>query len=161
MVDYTRQITFDVLCRYFGIVLPSSGDLRVWATRLFEFQFTYSGKFGADVADPVYQAAARMAPLLRAHVDGLIAARRASQAGPDDVLGRALARQAQGGGEGFSDAKIRCALIGFLVGGLPQPPMVLPQALGSKPNWPLERLRSIMIQAPEQLGAWVWRTCFG
>ena len=129
VVEYTRRITFDVLCRYFGISLPASGDLRVWATRLFEFQFTYAGRFGAGVTDPVYLDAARMAPLLRAHVDGLIAARRASGNGPDDVLGRALSRQADGGGEGFSDAKIRCALIGFLVGGLPQPPMVLPQAL--------------------------------
>ncbi len=127
VVDYTRRITFGVLCRYFGITAPQSGDLRVWATRLFEFQFTYAGKQGDGVTDSLYRDAARMAPLLRAHVDGLIAARRAAP-GPDDVLGRSLARQAAGE-EGYTDAKIRSALIGFLVGGLPQPPMVLPQAL--------------------------------
>ena len=34
-----RSVTFDVLCDYFGVTPPSDGDLRVWATRLFEFQF--------------------------------------------------------------------------------------------------------------------------
>jgi len=127
VVDYTRQVTFGVLCPYFGITLPTDGDLRVWATRLFEFQFTYSGKIGPDVKDPLYLDAARMAPLLRAHIDSLIEARRGG-GGPDDVLHRSLVKQAAGV-EGFTDAKIRCALIGFLVGGLPQPPMVLPFAL--------------------------------
>jgi cytochrome P450 len=124
VVDFTRQVTFGVLCPYFGITPPdpADGDLRVWATRLFEFQFTYTGN------DPALLAAAtRMAPKLRAHVDGLIAARRA-ETGPDDVLSRSLARQASGAA-GYSDSEIRSALIGFLVGGLPQPPMVLPQAL--------------------------------
>jgi cytochrome P450 len=127
VVDYTRQVTFGVLCPYFGITLPAHGDLRVWATRLFEFQFTYSGKIDASLKDPLYLDAARMAPLLRAHIDSLIAARRGG-GGPDDVLHRSLVRQAVGV-DGFTDAKIRCALIGFLVGGLPQPPMVLPFAL--------------------------------
>jgi len=124
VVDFTRQVTFGVLCPYFGITPPdpSDGDLRVWATRLFEFQFTYTGN------DPdLLAAATRMAPKLRAHVDRLIAARKADP-GPDDVLSRSLARQ-PGGAPGYSDTEIRSALIGFLVGGLPQPPMVLPQAL--------------------------------
>jgi cytochrome P450 len=127
VVDFTRQVTFGVLCPYFGITPPAQGDLRVWATRLFEFQFTYTGKFGPDVTDPLYLDAARMAPLLRAHVQGLIDRRRGG-GGADDVLQRCLARQAAGE-PGYTDEKIRCALIGFLVGGLPQPPMVLPFAL--------------------------------
>ncbi len=124
VVDFTRQVTFGVLCPYFGITPPdpADGDLRVWATRLFEFQFTYAGN-DADLL----AAATRMAPKLRAHVDRLIAARRA-EPGPDDVLGRSLARQADGAA-GYGDTQIRSALIGFLVGGLPQPPMVVPQAL--------------------------------
>jgi cytochrome P450 len=126
-VDYTRTITFAVLCRYFGISLPSTGDLRVWATRLFEFQFTYTGPIGPTATDPLYQDAARMAPLLRAHVDSLIAAQR-SAPDPTTILGRCLLRQ-QAGEPAYTDAKIRSALIGCLVGGLPQPPMVLPQAL--------------------------------
>jgi cytochrome P450 len=124
VVDFTRQVTFGVLCPYFGITPPdpADGDLRVWATRLFEYQFTYTGTDAALHAD-----AARMAPRLRAHIDSLIAARKAAS-GPDDVLGRCLARQ-RDGEAGYADRQIRSALIGFLVGGLPQPPMVLPQAL--------------------------------
>jgi cytochrome P450 len=68
-----------------------------------------------------------MAPLLRDHIDSLIAA-RADGGGPDDVLGRALRLHAAGQ-PGYAPEKIRSALIGFLVGGLPQPPMVLPFAL--------------------------------
>jgi len=129
VVDFTRQVTFGVLCPYFGITPPAEGNLQVWATRLFEFQFTYSGNDAPLLAD-----ATRMAPLLRAHVDSLIAARIDAPGGTDggtgtdDVLDRALARHARGE-EGFEPVKIRSALIGFLVGGLPQPPMVLPFAL--------------------------------
>jgi cytochrome P450 len=123
VVDFTRQITFDVLCAYFGIASgPPGYDLRVLATRLFEFQFADFGN------DPALLAEVQpMAKALREHVDGLIAARKAN-AGPDDVLSRCLAYQAQGL-PGFSDTQIRSALIGFVVGGLPQPPMVAPQAL--------------------------------
>jgi cytochrome P450 len=127
MVDFSRAVTFGVLCPYFGITPPAEGDLRVWATRLFEFQFTHSGKPADPAKDPLYADASCMAPLLRAHVNGLIAARREG-GGADDVLSRCLALQ-KAGEPGYEDAKICCALIGFLVGGLPQPPMVLPQAL--------------------------------
>ena len=34
-----RTVTFEVLCRYFGVPSPPDADLRIWATRLFEFQF--------------------------------------------------------------------------------------------------------------------------
>ena len=116
-----RNVTFDVLCPYFGIPDTPDAALRIWATRLFEFQF-------ADDGSPALRAeVALMAPALRAHVDTLISARRSAQ-GPDDVLGRCMIEQAKGT-PGFSDQQIRCALIGFLVGGLPQPPMVAPQAL--------------------------------
>jgi cytochrome P450 len=76
-----------------------------------------------------------MAPALRAHIDSLITARRFGSSGRDDVLGRCLAAQAgllpgrDPVDAGYSDTQIRSALIGFLVGGLPQPPMVGPQAL--------------------------------
>ena len=123
-----RNVTFDVLCDYFGITDTPQADLRVWATRLFEYQFADPGNdadLGAEIAV--------MAPKLRSHVDALIAARRTGIAGmsgeePADVLGRCLVKQAAGI-DGFSDTQIRSALIGFLVGGLPQPPMVVPQAL--------------------------------
>jgi cytochrome P450 len=95
----------------------------VWGTRLFEFQFADPG------GDPALRAEVdRIAPALRAHIDALIAQRRATGSGPDDVLGRCLALQAEGE-PGFSDAQIRTALMGFIVGGPPQPPMVAPQAV--------------------------------
>lgn len=120
VVDYVRTITFDVLCPYFGIAQPEGADLRVWATRLFEFQFADPGN------DPALRREVdRMAPALRAHIDGLIVQRDSSA---DTVLGRCLAFQAENR-PGFSDPQIRTALIGFLVGGVPQPPMVVPQAL--------------------------------
>jgi cytochrome P450 len=118
-----RAVTFDVLAPYFGVGDPPGGDLRVWTTRLFEFQFADQGN------DPALRAEVdRMAPALRAHIDALLAACRANSSPDDTVLSRCVAMQAQGV-EGFSDAQIRSALMGFLVGGLPQPPMVIPQAL--------------------------------
>jgi cytochrome P450 len=117
-----RKTTFDFLADYFGIPQPAPGDLRVWATRLFEFQFADSGN------DPALRAEVdEIAPALRAHIDAAIVQRR--QGAPkDDVLGRCLALQAAGE-PGFSDVQIRTALMGFVVGGPPQPPMVVPQAL--------------------------------
>ena len=117
-----RRVTFDFLSAYFGIPQPVQGDLRVWATRLFEFQFADSGN------DPALRAEVdEIAPALRAHIDAAIAHRRQEPV-KDDVLGRCLARQAVGE-PGFDDKQIRTALMGFIVGGPPQPPMVVPQAM--------------------------------
>ena len=69
-----------------------------------------------------------MAPALRNHIQGLIEKRRASSEVKDDVLGRCLIMQKEGA-PGFDDGQIRSALMGFIVGGPPQPPMVVPQAL--------------------------------
>jgi cytochrome P450 len=122
VVDYIRQVTFDVFCEYFGFTAPPGQDLRVIATRLFEFQFL------DHFNDPTLLAEVQpMAKTLRDHFDHLIAARKSDPA-KDDVLGRCLVFQAKDC-EGFSDIQIRTALIGFLVGGLPQLPMAAPQAL--------------------------------
>ena len=117
-----RRVTFDLLGDYFGVPDPPGGDLRVWATRLFEFQFA---EIGRD--EELRGQVAEIAPALRDHIDGEIARRR-SAPGKDDVLGRCLQLQAQGE-SGYSDVEIRTALMGFIVGGPPQPPMVVPQAL--------------------------------
>jgi cytochrome P450 len=118
-----RRITFDLYMDYFGISNPPGGDLRIFATRLFEFQFADLGN------DPALRAEVdQMAPALRDHIQGLIERRRASGKTIDDVLGRCLLMQAQGA-PGFTDGQIRSALMGFIVGGPPQPPMVVPQAL--------------------------------
>ncbi|MEN2786209.1 cytochrome P450 [Sphingomonas qilianensis] len=114
-----RRIAFDQMATYLGVPEPANGDLRVWGTRLFEFQFVAS--------DPALLVdVARIAPLLRAHVQQQIDARRGGDG--DDVISRALRLQTAGE-PGFSDAQIRSNIVGLLVGGPPQPPMVLPQAL--------------------------------
>ena len=119
----SRTVTFEVFCDYFGVGDPPGQDLKAITTRLFEFQFL----------DPSNEPALRqevdvMARTLRDHVDATIAARRQSGKAVDDVLGRSLVLAGQGE-PGFSDLQIRSALIGFLVGGLPQPPIVAPQVL--------------------------------
>ncbi|HEX8654347.1 MAG TPA: cytochrome P450 [Allosphingosinicella sp.] len=116
-----RRVTFDVLADYFGLTDPPGGDLRIWATQLFRFQF-----LGGDQA--LQARVATIAPLLRDHIQSLIEARRAAGEGPDNLLSRAVERQVRGE-PGYSDDRIRTALMGFIVGGPPQPPMVVPQAL--------------------------------
>lgn len=116
-----RRVTFGFCGEYFGVLNPPGGDIRVWGTRLFEYQFVASDQ-------PLLDEVAVIAPALRDHIDRLIAACRAAPAGRDDVLARCLAMQAKGE-PGFSDVQIRTALMGFIVGGPPQPPMVVPQAL--------------------------------
>jgi cytochrome P450 len=118
-----RRITFELYGAYFGVTDPPGGDLRVFATRLFEFQFADSGN------DPSLRAEVDvMAPALRDHIQNLLDARRTSGVSQDDVLGRCLEMQKQGV-TGFTDDQIRSSLMGFIVGGPPQPPMVVPQAL--------------------------------
>ena len=117
-----RRVTFDLIARYLGVPEPTDGDLRVWGTRLFEFQFADDGSAGlrADVD--------RMGAALRGHIDAEIARRRAASDGKDDVMARCIAFQAEGR-PGYSDVQIRTGLMGMMVGGPPQPPMVVPQAL--------------------------------
>lgn len=117
-----RPVTFDLLGPYFGVPAPSSGRLDVWATRLFEFQFAGSPGDTALRAE-----VDQIAPAFRAHLDAEIARRKAAPAS-DDVLGRCLALQAQGV-PGFSDVEIRTGLLCMMLGGPPQPPMVVPQAM--------------------------------
>lgn len=46
-----RRVTFTVLSDYLGVPDPHGADLRVWATRLFEFQFADPGDDPALRAD--------------------------------------------------------------------------------------------------------------
>ncbi len=122
--ELVRRVTFDFLSAYFGVppIPPGQGNLSVWATRLFEFQFADQGN------DPGLRAEVdQIAPALRAHLDATIAARK-SMPSKDDVLGRCL-KQQRAGDPWFDDVRIRTALMGFIVGGPPQPPMVVPQAM--------------------------------
>ena len=117
-----RRVTFAFLSEYLGVPEPERGMLSVWATRLFEFQFADQGN------DPALRAEVdEIAPALRAHIQREIERRRSDPQG-DDVLARCLRMQAAGE-SGFDDDAIRTALMGFIVGGPPQPPMVVPQAM--------------------------------
>lgn len=123
IVQLVRDVTFRLIGDYFGVPEPAEGNLQVWATRLFEFQFVDRGK---DEALRKEVDAAVIA--LHAHVDREIARRKGAAEDKDDVLARCLALQAAGE-PGYSDIEIRTALVCMIVGGPPQPPMVVPQAL--------------------------------
>ena len=122
--DLVREVTFELYIDYIGIPQPKLQNMDVWATRLFEYQFTGSPKnieLRAEV-DVI-------APALRDHIDSTIAERKkAEEISEEDVLGRCLALQAAGDAK-FTDTFIRTNLLCMLVGGPPQVPMVLPHAL--------------------------------
>ena len=124
VVGLVRDVTFGMLGDYFGVPEPKEGDLQVWATRLFEFQFADPG------GDPdLRKEVEAIAPAMRGHVQAEIERRRAGgDAGKDDVLARCLALQAAGE-PGYGDDEIRTGLVCMIVGGPPQPPMVVPQAM--------------------------------
>jgi cytochrome P450 len=123
VVGLIREVTFTLIARYFGVPEPAQGRVDVWATRLFEYQFT--GTPGdVELLDEVKQ----IAPAFRAHIDREIARRKAAPDHADDVLARCLKQQAAGEA-GYSDVEIRTALLCMVVGGPPQPPMVVPQAM--------------------------------
>src|SRR5205085_10476893 len=85
-------------------------------------------QFADDGSDDLKADVATIGKAMRGHIDAEIARRRAAADGRDDVLARCLAFQAKGV-PGYSDLEIRTALMGMMVGGPPQPPMVVPQAL--------------------------------
>jgi len=114
-----RRVTFGFIQNYLGIA--DRPDLQAWCTRLFEYQFVSSDA-------PLVAEVKQIAPALRAHIMAEIARCISQPAGRDDVMARCLAFQANGEA-GFSDDEICTNLMGLLVGGPPQPPMVVPQAL--------------------------------
>ena len=89
--DLVRRVTFDVLGDYFGVPDPPDGDLRVWATRLFEFQF--ADRATTPRCGPRWTRSPRpCASISRPRS----MQRRASGVAQDDVLGRCLDMQAEG-----------------------------------------------------------------
>ncbi|MBV8971560.1 MAG: cytochrome P450 [Sphingomonadaceae bacterium] len=116
VVDLVRRVAFALYSDFFGVPDPAPGRLAIWGSRLFEFQFTGSPDDDAWVAE-----ARTIAAALRDHIDRVIAARRAGPA-RDDILGRALAA-------GYDATEIRTVLLCMIVGGPPQPPMVVPNAV--------------------------------
>ncbi|WP_157182292.1 cytochrome P450 [Methylobacterium sp. WSM2598] len=132
VVTLVRRVSFGLIGDYFGVPEPKDGSLAVWGSRLFEFQFTGSLTDVAWVAE-----ADEIARAFRDHIDRAIATRKAARGRVDDVLERCLALQAAGQ-PGYTDPEIRTALLCMVVGGPPQPPMVVPQALEQllrRPEW--------------------------
>jgi cytochrome P450 len=123
VVSLVRQVTFGLIAPYFGVPAPEQGRLDVWATRLFEYQFTGSPSDTALRAE-----VDEIAPAFRAHIDREICRRKATPDTSEDVLRRCLNLQAAGE-SGYSDLEIRTALLCMVVGGPPQPPIVVPQAM--------------------------------
>ncbi|SLN59603.1 Erythromycin C-12 hydroxylase [Roseovarius albus] len=118
-----RKVTFDLYMDYIGIPQVPTENIDVWSTRLFEYQFAGSPKdkeLRAEVD--------AIAPALRAHITDEIVKRKSNGVTKGDVLGRCL--KAQSDGEAiFTDDFIRTNLLCMLVGGPPQVPMVVPQAM--------------------------------
>ncbi|SEI01784.1 Cytochrome P450 [Methylobacterium sp. 275MFSha3.1] len=132
VVQLVRRVSFDLIASYFGVPEPRNGRLEVWGTRLFEFQFTGSLSDQAWVDE-----VSEIARAFREHIDSAVVARKGVRGQTDDVLERCLAKQ-DDGRDGFSDAEIRTALLCMVVGGPPQPPMVVTQALEQllrRPAW--------------------------
>lgn len=132
VVGLIRRVAFDLITSYFGVPEPATGRLDVWGSRLFEFQFTGSIDDAAWLAEIETFAAA-----LRTHIDATIGVRKAVPSPIDDVLSRCLTAQAAGQ-PGYADRDIRTLLMCMIVGGPPQPPMVVPQALEQllrRPVW--------------------------
>ncbi|MBT2186130.1 cytochrome P450 [Sphingobium nicotianae] len=119
--ELSRPVAFDFVADYLGVPRTADDSLYRWGTRLFEYVFVADDK-------PLQAEAEQIAPIIRAHVQRAIEQRRAHPIDRDDVLSRCLALQAAGE-PGYSDAVIRTALVGLVVGGPPQPPMVLPHAI--------------------------------
>ena len=124
VLQFIREIAFALVGDYFGVPEGEDETLAFAGSRLFEFQFTGSLRDRAWLAE-----ADGIAHRLREHIDRAIAARKAGGGGGrDDVLQRCIALQGQGRA-GYGDVEIRTALLCMIVGGPPQPPMVVPQAL--------------------------------
>jgi len=123
-VAFFRQVTYEVMVDYFGV--PANDDLKLWATRLFQYMCYVGDNPELDKEADEYGEA------LRALVRQAMQARKDPQRTlgeyPDDVLGRCLKAQAAEP-VAFSDDKICAAIVGFILAGLPQPPTVMPKAL--------------------------------
>jgi cytochrome P450 len=126
VVGLTSTVTAETLGRYFGIVdnvnAIELAQLARDAQILFKFQFADPGN------DPALRREVdKVAPLLRARVKTRIADARAGRVPPDTLIARYI-NQVDPSLQ-LDDTTLVAAMTGFIVGGLPQPPMVVPNAL--------------------------------
>jgi cytochrome P450 len=126
-LDVVKQLSKAVPARwiadYFGCPPPSEQQLEAWGSVIFQYLFTDLNN------DPqVAAAATKAAGEVRNWLDATIAARKASGALKDDVLGRCLLLQ-QAGLPAMDDVSIRNNLLGLLVGAIPTTSKCCAQAL--------------------------------
>lgn len=138
-VDLAMELTQDVTTRffggYFGTPSPDPKTLSDSARLLFKFMFVDMSN------DPALRAEVEpVAAQMRAFVETAITARKQDRGRNDDILERCLKLQDEGF-PGMSDREIRNNLLGLIIGGLPQPPMVVPQ------------LFDVLLDRPAQLAA--------
>jgi cytochrome P450 len=121
VMDLTQEVTTRFFNAYIGTVDADVKTISDQARLLFGFMFV-------DLAnDPATrQKVIPVAAALRDYVERTIAARKANRGQHDDMLERSLKFQDLGL-PGTSDREIRNNLIGIITGGLPQPPMMIPQ----------------------------------
>jgi cytochrome P450 len=138
-LDVVTQLSQTVPTRwvadYFGCPPPSEEKLEAWTAIIFQYLFTDQNN------DPkVDQAAIQASGEMCNWLDQTIAARKASGAAKDDVLGRCLILQ-NAGLPAMDDISIRNNLLGLLVGAIPTTSKCCAQALDQ------------LLQRPEQLQA--------
>jgi cytochrome P450 len=112
-VDLTLPIPTAIVTDYLGVDDAAAGDLIAWATMMFWYLFIDLAGDKAIEAKALDAAAA-----CRAAIDRAIAARKASDAVKDDVLGRCLVL-GKAGQPGMDDLGIRNNLIGLVIGAIP------------------------------------------
>jgi cytochrome P450 len=111
--ELSNRVPVRLVARYFGLPYPDEDAAIRQATRMFHYLFADLG------ADPAIGAASLAdAAEARAWMDAAIAARKASGASGEDLLGRCLVMQAAGL-PGMSDLDIRNNLIGLFIGLVP------------------------------------------
>lgn len=135
VVRLSKNVPAQWIADYFGCPLLSEQQVESWGSVLFQYLF-----LDQDNDPKLGQAAAKAAAAVRAWLDETIAARKASHAVKDDVLGRCLLLQAARL-PAMDDVSIRNNLLGLLVGAIPTTSKCCTQALDQ------------LFQRPEQLKA--------
>jgi cytochrome P450 len=113
--DLAKRVPARLMARWFGTPGPDEDTLIAWTLAMFEEIFV-NVKDDPEIKARADDAAAAFRP----HLDGVIAARKASSngRGEDDVLGRLLAMQTASPAA-FTDEEIRTNFIGLIVGFVP------------------------------------------
>lgn len=116
LVDgFVRSLVFDLFARYLGVAEAASAEIHAAASQLFEFVF-----YQPDAT--LRAAAPELAGRLMAAVD------RALAAPPEDSVA-ARCRAAEAGDARYTADWVRSTLAGLVIGGPPQPVIVLAQVM--------------------------------